>query len=87
MTEENELGRLRWQCRRGIKEVEVVLVPFFDQFYHSIDQREQALFQRLLECHDVEMFEWFTHRAQPEDPELREFVAKVLTLLDDAARA
>ena len=37
-----------------------------------------AAFGRLLECHDVDMLDWFTGHGQPEDPELREFVAGML---------
>ena len=37
--------RLAWQCRRGIKEVEVVLVPFFEQHFMALSLADQALFE------------------------------------------
>jgi antitoxin CptB len=78
MIDKAEQGRLGWQCRRGIKEVEVVLIPYFEKRFNQASEREQSLFIRLLECQDVDMFEWFTYRAEPEDSELAEIVGIVL---------
>ncbi|MCG8535178.1 MAG: succinate dehydrogenase assembly factor 2 [Pseudomonadales bacterium] len=76
--EQEHFRRLQWQCRRGIKEVEVLLVPFFDQCYRQLDSEDQRLFEKLLDQHDVDMFEWFTHRSKPEQPDLARMVAMVL---------
>lgn len=78
MIDKAEEGRLGWQCRRGIKEVEVVLIPYFEKYFSQASEREQSLFIRLLDCHDVDMFEWFTYRAKPEDEELAEIVGIIL---------
>lgn len=75
---EEHIRRLRWHCRRGIKEVEVLLVPFFEERYTQLDPQDQQRFEALLEQHDVDMFEWFTHRSKPEDPELAHIVSLVL---------
>ena len=74
--------KLVWQCRRGIKEVEVLLVPFFERHYANLSASDQALFEKLLEQHDVEMFEWFTHRSQPEQPDLARIVHMVMNGLE-----
>lgn len=78
---EAELGRIRWQCRRGIKEVEVVLIPYFERFFLSSSPEKQQMFLSLLSCTDVEMFEWFTYRSKPEDEGMKVFVAEVLEKL------
>lgn len=61
------LNKLRWQCRRGIKEVEVILAPFFEDHFQSLSSELQQEFVALLECHDVDLFEWLTKRSYPED--------------------
>lgn len=76
---EDDLKRLSWQCRRGIKEVEVLLAPFFERFFRELSPQDQALFVALLEESDVDMFEWFTRRAEPQDPDTRHIVNVVLT--------
>lgn len=47
-------------------------------FFEVDDDERRARFARLLECEDVDLLEWFTRRSQPEDPELRAFVAELL---------
>lgn len=76
---DDDIKRLSWQCRRGIKEVEVLLAPFFERHFKALTREEQALFVALLEESDVDMFEWFTTRAKPEDPDLRRIVDVILT--------
>lgn len=70
--------RFHWQCRRGASEVEVVLNAYLERFFETDDDQRRARFARLLECHDVDLLEWFTRRSRPEDPELRAFVAELL---------
>ncbi len=47
-------------------------------FFEDDTPERRAAFGRLLECHDVDMLDWFTGHGEPEDPELREFVAGML---------
>lgn len=76
---EQDIKRLSWQCRRGIKEVEVLLAPFFERFFTQLNPQDQALFVALLDESDVDMFEWFTLRSKPEDPDTRHIVDVILT--------
>ena len=50
-----EKGRLRWRCRRGMKELDVVLGEFLENVYDSVDADTQAAFQRLLDLEDPEL--------------------------------
>lgn len=70
--------KLSWQCRRGIKEVEVLLCPYFERHYESLPTEDKQLFARFLEEQDVDMFEWFTTRSRPSDPELARMVDMIL---------
>ncbi len=78
MSQSSEIKKLQWQCRRGIKEVEVLLVPFFEAHYTQLDQNQRCVFERLLSCHDVDLFDWFTRRAMSEDPELSRLIDDIL---------
>ena len=70
--------RLQWQCRRGIKEVEVLLVPFFETHFSTLDDADKARFILLLEQQDADLFEWFTQRCEPVDADLQSMVSQVL---------
>ncbi len=67
-----------WQCRRGIKENEVMLERYLHEHFLEDTPEDQALFGRLLEAHDAELFEWFTGRSQPQDAELDDFIHRML---------
>lgn len=76
--EEFNIGRIRWDCRRGIKEAEVLLAPFVDRYFESLPVEDKRAFVDLLKEHDVDLFEWFTLRSEPEDPDLRRIVRMIL---------
>lgn len=77
--------RYRWQCRRGASEVEVVLNDYLERYFVADDDQDQARFARVLECADVDLLDWFTQRCEPEDPELREYVRKMIRRVADKA--
>ena len=67
-----------WQCRRGMKEVEFVLYAYLERFYDDDPPKNRDRFAELLECQDADLYEWFTRRSHPEDPELDRFITEVL---------
>ncbi|WP_035385115.1 succinate dehydrogenase assembly factor 2 [Ferrimonas futtsuensis] len=79
MNQEREnLARLKWACRRGMLELDVLLEPFVEKHYLSLDQQQKVQFERLLTCDDPDMFAWFMgHEACP-DPQLAAMVALIL---------
>jgi antitoxin CptB len=72
---------LLWQCRRGIKEIEVLLIPFLEKHFENETEEIQKAFIVLLEESDLDMFEWFTHRDKPEDPQMELVVNVILERL------
>ena len=72
------ISRLKWQCRRGIKEVELLLVPFLEQQFQTLNEADKAIFKRLLEAYDADLLVWLTTHEGPSDPELFQFIAKHL---------
>ncbi len=63
-----ELGRLRWRCRRGMKELDLLLAGWLDRHQDSAGEPELAAFARLLEQQDPLLMAWFAGRGSPEDP-------------------
>ena len=51
----NQLARLQWQCRRGTKELDLLLQSYLDTGYLVADHEEKALFVELLELEDDEL--------------------------------
>ncbi len=48
----SDLGRLRWRCRRGMKELDLLLTRYMDQRYGVAPAQEQEAFRGLLETQD-----------------------------------
>ena len=73
-----ELNRLRWRSRRGMLELDLLLLPFFDDVFHDLQEHEQRAFVRLLDQDDPDLLHWFSQKGQSDDSELQEMVDKVL---------
>ena len=78
MVDATELNRLFWHSRRGMLELDVLLVPFVREVYAQLDAEDQARYRKLLECEDQDMFGWFMQRSEPDDPDLRRIVRMIL---------
>ena len=78
MVEDVEINRLFWHSRRGMLELDVLLVPFTKEVYATLDKVDRDLYVRLLECEDQDMFGWFMERSESQDPELQRMVRKIL---------
>lgn len=73
--------RLIWRCRRGLKELDVIIGPFVEEHYQGLDAASRARFARLMECEDMDLFNWFLRQSQPADPELEQMVEYILGTL------
>lgn len=77
MTDVDELKRLRWRCRRGLRELDLLLQPFVDQCYPTLAEWEQAAFRRLLSLPDPTLLAYLNGSQQPTDQELARIVKKI----------
>jgi antitoxin CptB len=50
-----QLAKLRWQCRRGTKELDFLLLRYLDSGYILADDEEKALFVELLALEDDQL--------------------------------
>lgn len=75
----SELSRLRWRCRRGMRELDVVLLAYLEDSYPGAQPRHQAAFARLLELQDPDIMAFLTRRAEPPDADLADVVDAVRT--------
>ncbi len=51
----NELAKLRWQCRRGSRELDLLLNNYLETRYPVADDEEKARFVELLKLDDDEL--------------------------------
>ena len=62
-----EIGpRVKFNCRRGILELELFLTRLIQEQYQNFSETEKNLFSRMLELSDVVLFDWFLNKQLPE---------------------
>ncbi|NKB39205.1 MAG: hypothetical protein GKR93_18905 [Gammaproteobacteria bacterium] len=61
----SELSRLRWRCRRGIKEMDLVFEHFLEQEYAELSSVQKHLFSQILEESDLDIMDWILGRKEP----------------------
>jgi len=67
VTSRVELNRLRWRCRRGMLENDLILERFLDARGEAITDREIAALDRLLELSDSELWDLLSGRQESDD--------------------
>lgn len=77
MSGNEELRRLRWRCRRGLLELDVILLRFIDQHYRGLAASEKSAFQRLLSLPDATLLDYLDGRDLPADEELKHIVRQI----------
>ncbi|KFN47159.1 hypothetical protein N787_02335 [Arenimonas metalli CF5-1] len=75
-----ELRRLRWRCRRGMRELDQLMLRYLDARWPSASDEERAVFLQLLDTEDDKLWRWFMGRERPEDASLDGLVARILDL-------
>lgn len=73
-----ELNQIRWRSRRGMLELDLLLLPFFEEVFESLVPERQRTFVRLLEEDDPDLLFWFSQKGVPEDAGLRDLVEMIL---------
>jgi len=59
-----ELERVRWRCRRGLLELDIVLGRFVEQHYAGLDEAQQAAFDVLLDMPDTVLWDMIAGRKE-----------------------
>jgi len=73
--EEVELRRLRWRCRRGLLENDLVLARFLDRYGASLDEGRLAALNELLALPDPELWALVSGQRECDDGGLAAVVA------------
>ena len=78
MVSEKDYKRLCWASRRGMLELDLILVPFVENCFPGLSEQDQQRFIRLVEGEDNDMFAWFLGKQRPADPELAIIVDQII---------
>ncbi len=71
--------RLYWHSRRGMLELDLILVPFFESCFEDLAEQDKLAYERLIAEEDQDLFKWLLGRELPEDESLRDIVSRIIT--------
>ena len=72
-----ELERVRWRCRRGLLELDIVLGRFVEQHYAGLDETQQAAFDVLLDMPDTVLWDMIASRKEAAQGEQQALLEKL----------
>jgi antitoxin CptB len=62
-----DLDRLRWRCRRGLLELDIILSRFVDAGFADLDEEDRRIFTELLGLADNDLWDLISRRqSAPE---------------------
>jgi len=72
-----DMDRLRWQCRRGMLELDEILLRYLEERFPQSSAEEQAQFRRLLDVEDPVLNEWLLLGDFPGDQSIDNIIQRV----------
>ena len=79
---DEQIGKLRWRCRRGMKELDLLTLAYLERHYPTAPAEEQQAFAALLELQDPLLMSYMVGRETPADGTTARVVAVMRKLLN-----
>jgi antitoxin CptB len=70
-------ARLRWQCRRGMRELDILLTGYLDNDYPQAIEAQKEAFRELLSLPDPDLIAYLLGGETPTDSELAGIVRRI----------
>jgi antitoxin CptB len=68
------LQKLAWRCRRGTKELDVLMQRFLNNYYQTASEDLQHAFERMLEMQDPELYDLIVGRKGSGDQSINQVI-------------
>lgn len=73
----NDFARVRWQCRRGMLELDLLFDAFLIRDYSTLDSAQRAVFADILQFNDQDLFEYFFRQRQHHDKDVAHVIERI----------
>lgn len=74
------LSRMRWHCRRGMRELDVLLTRYFEEVYPSATSQQQKAFADLLDLQDPLIMAYVTGKQTPDSKDIADVIQQLTSL-------
>jgi antitoxin CptB len=76
-TADPEYARLKWRCRRGMRELDAVLQAFLATGFADLDDDDKSRFAAILDLPDPELYGYLAGRIEPKDRDLGALIGRI----------
>lgn len=70
-------NQIRWQCRRGMLELDLILLKFFDGCFAELKEADKQLFIELLQETDQTLYQWLIKKTESVAIRFEELIQKI----------
>ncbi len=70
-------SRLYWQCRRGMLELDTLLIGFMDSKYNDLNDHYRSVFETVLDNPDPLLLDYLMGNTIPADKDVAYVIAKI----------
>ena len=71
------MKKLAWRCRRGTKELDVLMQRFLNDYYQTANVELQQAFERMLDMQDPELYDLIVGRQASEDQNINKVIEHI----------
>ena len=71
------LQKLAWRCRRGTKELDVLMQRYLNNSYQTASEDLQHAFERMLDMQDPELYDLLVGRQDSEDQNINKVIEHI----------
>ena len=72
------LDKAKFKSRRGLNELDQILVPFVQNEFNSLEEKEKFLLVELLEFEDVDLADLILYRKMEPEIKFEEIILKII---------
>ena len=72
-----DYAELKWRCRRGMLELDILLNSYLDKHYHTMSQQQGVVFSEVLEYPDQVLFDLLLGNMQSSDVRVNRLVSEI----------
>lgn len=78
--DDKHASHIRWQCRRGMLELDALLLNYFDNHFKELPTEDRITFENMLRYSDQDLYDWILETSQPPSVEISEMIQVIKNL-------
>ena len=82
MTDSVDLKKMYWHSRRGMLELDLLLVPFAEHNLSALNESQISDYERLLLEEDQDIYQWLVKKQQAPNASLQNIIDIILSSSD-----